>query len=97
MDRERAADRPAPCSPRHGGCPVPLVIRGFAGRDRLLDVLQRQGELVRIEFLGFAAELHPLTVTQQMHEAVVLDEGRIPLRDRGVPLVSAAARRASSA
>ena len=46
MDRERAADRPAPCSPRHGGCPVPLVIRGFAGRDRLLDVLQRQGELV---------------------------------------------------
>ena len=86
MDRERAADRPALCSPRHGGCPVPLVIRGFAGRDRLLDVLQRQGELVRIEFLGFAAELHPLKLTQQMHEAVVLDEGRIPLRDRGVPL-----------
>ena len=86
MDRERAAVRPALLGPSSRGCPVPLVIRGFAGRDRLLDVLQRLGELVRIELLGFAAELHPLKLPQQMHEAVVPDEGRIPLRDRGVSL-----------
>ena len=32
----------------------------LAGRDHLFDVLQRQGELVRIELLGSAAELHSL-------------------------------------
>ena len=86
MSRKRAAIRPATGGARLGCRLVLLVIRGFAGRDRLLDVLQRQRELIRIELLGSAAELHPLKLAQQMQEAVVLDEDCIPLRDRGVPL-----------
>jgi hypothetical protein len=59
MSGQRATGRPALRDSRHGGRAVPPVIRGFTGRDRLLDVFQRQGELVRIELLGFSAKLHP--------------------------------------
>ena len=86
IDWQRAAVRPALLGPSRCGCLVPLVVRRFAGRFRLLDILQRQRELVWIELLGFAAELHPLKLAQQMPEAVVLGENRIPLRNRGVPL-----------
>ena len=86
VDWQRAAVRPALLGPSRCGCLVPLVVRRFAGRFRLLDILERQSELVWIELLGFAAELHPLKLAQQMHEAVVLGENRIPLRNRGVPL-----------
>ena len=86
VDWQRAAVRPALLGLRRCGCLVPLVVRRFVGRFRLLDILQRQSELVWIELLGFAAELHPLKLAQQMHEAVVLGENRIPLRNRGVPL-----------
>jgi hypothetical protein len=85
MSGERAAVRPALLGPSSRGFLVPLVVR-FAGRDRLFDILQRQGELVRIELLGFAAELHPLKLTQQTREAIVLRESRVAFRNRGVPL-----------
>ena len=37
-----------------------LVVVGFAGGDGLLDILKRQGKLVRIELLGAAAKLYAL-------------------------------------
>ena len=86
MGGQRAAVRPALLGPRRGGGLVLLVVGRLAGRDRLLDVLQRQSELVRIELLGFAAELHALQLAQKMREAIVLPERRVALDDRGVPL-----------
>ena len=60
MSGQRAAARPALLHPRGGSGLVLLVVGRLAGRDHLFDVLQRQGELVRIELLGSAAELHSL-------------------------------------
>ena len=60
MGRQRAAVRPALFGPRRRGGLVLLVVSRLAGGDHLFDVLQRQGELVRIELLGSAAELHSL-------------------------------------
>jgi hypothetical protein len=79
-------DSPGASRPEPLRLPCSACLRRFAGRFRLLDILQRQSELVWIELLGFAAELHPLKLAQQMYEAVVLGENRIPLRNRGVPL-----------
>ena len=86
MSGQRAPARPALLGPSSRGFLVPLVVRRFAGRDRLFDVLQHQGELVRIELLGFAPELHSLKLAQKMREAIVLPERRVALDDRGVPL-----------
>ena len=86
MRGQRAAVRPALFSPRRRGGLVLLVVGRLAGRDRLLDVLQRQSELVRIELLGLAAELHSLKLAQKMREAIVLPERRVALDNRGVPL-----------
>jgi len=61
-------------------------VRRFAGRDRLLDILQRQSERVRIELLGLAPELHSLELAKKMRETIVLPEHRVALDDRGVPL-----------
>jgi hypothetical protein len=66
MSRQRAAVRAALLDPRRGGRLVLLVVGGFVGRDGLLDVLQRQGELVWIKLLRLSAELHPLQLTQKM-------------------------------
>jgi hypothetical protein len=57
---KRSAVRPALFRPRCGSRLVLPVVDRFAGRDSLLDVLQRQGKLIRIELLGLSAELHPL-------------------------------------
>jgi hypothetical protein len=62
MSGQRAAARPALLGPSRCGCLVPIVVCRFAGRFRLLDILQRQGERVWIELLGSAAELHSLKV-----------------------------------
>ena len=64
MGGQRAAVRPALLGPRRRGGFVLLFDGRLGGRDRLLDVLQRQSELVRIKLLGLAAELHPLKLTQ---------------------------------
>ena len=83
---QRAAARSALFGPRRSGCLIRLVVGSVAGRNRLLDVFQRQGELVRIELLGLAPELHSLELAQKMGEAIVLPERRVALDDRGVPL-----------
>jgi len=69
MGGKRAAVRAALLGPSRGGRFALLVGDGFSGRDGLLDVLQRQGELVKIKLLGFSAELHPLQLTQKMQQA----------------------------
>ena len=97
VDWQRAAVRPALLEPSRCGCLVPLVVRRFAGRFRLLDLLERQSELVWIELLGFAAELHPLKLAQQMHEAVVLGETASRSAIAASRSVSAATRRACNA
>jgi hypothetical protein len=43
-----------------GGRRVLLVVGGFGRRDGLLDILERQSELVRIELLRTSAKLHAL-------------------------------------
>jgi hypothetical protein len=86
MGRQHAAVRPALLGPSNSGFLVPPVVRRFAGRDRLLDILQRQSELVRIELLGLAPELHSLELAKKMRETIVLPEHRVALDDRGVPL-----------
>jgi hypothetical protein len=86
MSGQRAPARRALLGPSRCGFLVPLVVRGFAGRHRLLDVFKRQGELVRIELLGLAPELHSLKLAQKMREAIVLPERRVALDDRGIPL-----------
>ena len=86
MGRQRAAVRPALFGPRRRGGLVLLVVSRLAGGDRLLDVLQRQGELARIELLGLAPELHSLELAQKMRETIVLPERSVALDDRGVPL-----------
>ena len=63
-----------------------FVVVGLAGRDGLLDILKRQGELVRIELLGTAAELHALQLTQEMQQAIVLRQRFVARRNRGVAL-----------
>ena len=86
MGRQRAAIRPALFGPRRRGGLVLLVVGRLAGGDRLLDVLQRQSELARIELLGLAPELHSLELAQKMRETILLPERRVALDDRGVPL-----------
>ncbi len=86
MSGQRAAARPALLHPRGGSGLVLLVVGRLAGRDHLFDVLQRQGELARIELLGLAPELHSLELAQKMREAIVLPERSVALDDRGVPL-----------
>jgi hypothetical protein len=86
MGRQPTAVRPALLGPSNRGFLVPLGVRRFAGRDRLLDILQRQSERVRIELLGLAPELHSLELAKKMRETIVLPEHRVALDDRGVPL-----------
>jgi hypothetical protein len=63
---------------------IPFVVVGFAGRDRLLDILKRQAELVRIELLGTAAKLHALQLMQKTPETIILRPRLITLRNGGV-------------
>ena len=93
MGRQRAAVPPALFGPRRRGALVLLVVGRLAGGDRLLDVLQRQSELARIELLGLAPELHSLELAQKMRETIVLPERRVALDDRGVPLGQRRGRR----
>jgi hypothetical protein len=63
-----------------------LVVGGFASGDGLLDILKRQGELVRIELLGAAAKLHALQLMQEMQQAVVPRQRLVARRKRSVAL-----------
>ena len=65
---------------------VLLVVGGLARGDGLLDILERQGELVWVEFLGPAAELHALQLTQEMLQAIDLRQRLVTRRTRLVAL-----------
>ena len=65
---------------------VLLVVGGLVRRNRLLDVLERQQQLLGIELLRTAAELRTLQLAQQMAQAVVLRQRLVALGDRGVAL-----------
>jgi hypothetical protein len=51
---------------------VLFVLGGFGRRDGLLDIFERQIELIRIELLRALAELHASQLLQQMLQAVIL-------------------------
>jgi len=63
-----------------------LVVGGLARGDRLLDILEPQGELVRVELLATAAELHALQLTQEMLQAIDLRQRLVARRTRLVAL-----------
>ena len=65
---------------------VLLVVVGLVGRNRLLDVLERQTQLLGVELLRMAAKLRTLQLAQQMPQAVVLRQGMVALHERGVTL-----------
>jgi hypothetical protein len=71
---------------RAGGHWVLLVVGGFASGNRLLDILERQEELLGIELLRPAAELRALQLAQQMPQAVILRQRLVALGNRGVAL-----------
>jgi len=65
---------------------VLFVVGSLGARNRLLDVLERQMQLVLIELLRAAAELRPLQLAQKMSQAVIMREGLVALRNRSVTL-----------
>ena len=54
--------------------------------DGLLDILERQKQLVRIELLRTPAKLRALQLAQQMLQAINLRQRLVALGDRGVAL-----------
>jgi hypothetical protein len=60
IDRKCAATGAALLGAGAGTYRILLVVGGFGGRNGLLDILKRQSELVRIEFLRPPAKLHAL-------------------------------------
>ena len=72
--RARAADR------------VLLVVVGLVAGNGLLDVLERQKQLLRIELLRTPAELRALQLMQQMPQAINLRQRLVALGERGVAL-----------
>ena len=65
---------------------VLLVVVGLVAGNRLLDILERQKQLLGIELLRTPAELRALQLAQQMPQAIVLRQRLVALRDRGVTL-----------
>ena len=65
---------------------VLLVVGRLARGDGLLDTLERQRELIGIELLGPAAELHALQLTQEMLQAIDLRQRLVARRTRLVTL-----------
>ena len=83
MGGKRAAIGAALCGAGASFRLILLVVDGLARGDGLLDILERQGDLVRIELLGTAAELHALQLTQEMLQAIDLRQRLVALGERG--------------
>ena len=66
MNRKRATIGTPLSRPRLCSCRVALVVFGFVRGNGLLDVLDRQKQLIGIKLLRAAAELRPLQLLQQM-------------------------------
>ena len=62
------------------------MVLGLGGGNRLLDILKRQMQLVRIELLRATAKLRALQLAQQMLQAIILRLQVIALCQGGVPL-----------
>jgi hypothetical protein len=86
MGGKRAAVGPTLLRAGASALLILLVVGGLACGDGLLDILERQGELVRVQLLGAAAELHALQLMQKMQQAIVARERLVALRKRGVAL-----------
>jgi hypothetical protein len=86
MSGKRTAIEPTLLSASTRPDRVSLVVVGLGGGNRLLDILKRQMQLVRIELLRAAAELRALQLAQQMLQAVILRLQVIALCQGGVPL-----------
>jgi hypothetical protein len=65
---------------------VLLVIGGFVRGNGLLDIFERQKQLVRIKLLRTPPELRALQLAQQVPQPINLRKRLIPLGDRGVTL-----------
>jgi hypothetical protein len=65
---------------------VLLVVGGLVAGNGLLDILERQKQLLGIELLRSPAELRTLQLAQEMPQAINLRKRMIALRDRGVTL-----------
>ena len=65
---------------------VLLVVGGLVAGNGLLDVLERQKQLLGIELLRTPAELRTLQLAQQMPQAIDLRQRLVALGDRGVTL-----------
>jgi len=65
---------------------VLFVLGGFGRRDGLLDIFERQIELIRIELPRALTELHASQLLQQMLQAVILRQCLVALGNRRVPL-----------
>ena len=63
-----------------------LVVVGLGGGNRLLDILKREMQLVRIKLLRAGAKLRALQLPQQMLQANILRLQVIALRNHGVVL-----------
>jgi hypothetical protein len=86
MSRKRTAIDPTLLGAGASPDRVSLVVVGLGGGNRLLDILKRQMQLVRIELLRATAKLRALQLAQQMLQAVILRLQVIALCEGGVPL-----------
>ena len=86
MGGKRVAPGPAPFRTSASALLVLPVVGGLVRGDCLLDILERQAELVRVELLGPAAELHALQLMQEMLQAIVAGESFVSRRNRFVSL-----------
>ena len=65
---------------------VLLVVVGLVAGNRLLDILERQKQLLGIKLLRTAAELRALQLAQQMPQAINLRPRLVALGERSVTL-----------
>ena len=86
MLRKRAATATALIGARARACRIVLVLGGLGHGNRLLDILERQQQLLTIELLRAAAELRALQLAQQVPQAIILGQRLVALGNRGVPL-----------
>ena len=86
MGGQRTAIGAALLGTRVRGHRVPLVILGLRGRNGLLDILERQSQLLWIELLRPPPKLHAPQLLQEVLQAVVLRQHLVALGNRRVTL-----------
>ena len=84
MERKRTAIDAALRGPHACRRRVLLVVFGFLGGDGLLDIFERQTQLIGIELLRAPAELRTLQLAEQMAQAIELGERLVTFGDRRI-------------